>query len=214
MGGAELEALKVYGPEAFTLAPDRNEVFGWLSCSEEQPCRAAFEEAWQEALRLLPEVIEPRGVIARGGKEILTVFVTLGAKPEKYMDRLFREGRYVLGSLLSTLCDEMLFQMDGQITGLLLALLEDEGLYPADRMEPGVDEPPELQRKRFLPMREVLPEVRISDRGTIFPTKSMMYGVALSHEPNGMTNLHDCSRCEQTDCLYRSAEYRKTAKKA
>lgn len=203
-----MERLTVLSAERFALQPDRDEVFGWLQCNAQAACHAAFAADWEPAVRLLRENMAPCAAIAREGGDSLTVFLTLGAAVERRIDLLFSRGEYVLGSLLNTLCDEMLFQMDAQAAEMLRALLAAEHLHMADRQEPVLDFSAAEQRRRFAPMQALFPAVRISEHGTISPAKSMMYGVTLSREACGVTSLHDCARCSQLNCPYRTAERR------
>ena len=94
--------------------------------------------------------------------------------------------------------------MDRQAGTLLEKALAPEGLHIAGLMEPMVDLDPRELTRRVQPLFGAFPYVRISRRGTLFPTKSMMYSIALAREGCGHHSLHDCSRCRQTNCLYRS----------
>ncbi len=199
-----MDELTVFGPECFELKPDREEVFKWLQCGEGLPCRGVFADAWDEAVSLLYAVIRANAVLIRNADGAVSVFLTLGPDAEAGVTRLFRQQRYVAASLLNTLCDEMLFQMDRQAGTLLEKALAPEGLHIAGLMEPMVDLDPQELTRRVQPLFRAFPYVRISRRGTLFPTKSMMYSIALAREGCGHHSLHDCSRCRQTNCLYRS----------
>lgn len=197
-----MDEVTVFGSEHFTLHPDAPEVFGWLGCAENMPCFAAFSGAWTEAEHLLRESIHPQAALAEHG-DLVTVFLTLGSACENCVDTLFQQQKYVLASLLNTLCDEMLFQMNHQFSDLLRQRLQAEHRYMAARLEPGVDFPPDIQRQRFLPLQTIFPDVKISDTGILTPAKSMMYCVTLTQHECDITNLHDCSKCSQKDCIYR-----------
>ena len=197
-----MDKVTVYGPEHFAPRPDAPEAFGWLGCGEDTPCHAVFREAWPEAVRLLRADAGPRAATAEHG-DLLTVFLTLGPEPEKRVDSLFERQAYVLASLLNTLCDQMLFQMNHTFSEMLRRELNAEGRYMADRLEPGAGFRPEAQRLRFAPLREAFPEARISGSGILTPAKSMMYCVRISGHVCDQTMLHDCSKCSQKNCLYR-----------
>lgn len=197
----------MFGPERFALRPDRGEVFAWLQCGEALPCRAAFEAEWGAATAALRESMLPCAAVWREGA-LMTVFVTLGAAAEERITALFREEAYVRGSLLNTMCDEMLFQMDEQMAALLQEMLAGEGLYIEKRLEPQVDLSPAELIGRFAPLRSALPFARVSEAGTLSPTKSMMYCLTLSGHRCEQHALHDCARCRQKDCLYRDPKTR------
>ena len=199
-----MDKVTILGPEHFHLQPDAPEVFGWMGCGKNMPCRAAFDAAWPEAAALLQRNMLPRAALSEH-EELLTVFLTLGAGPENRVDSLFAEHKYVLASLLNTLCDQMLFQMNHQFSDLLQRRLNAEHHYMAERQEPGVDFSPDIQRKRFAPLQSAFPEVKISSSGILTPAKSMMYCVTLTQQACEQTGLHDCSKCGQKDCIYRKA---------
>lgn len=198
-----MDSLMLFGAEAFDLRPDRQEVFGWLRCEAELPCYDAFLSAWPKAVSVLREHARPRAGLCLAGEEAMTVFLTLGTAVEKQVDVLFQQGEYVLASLLNTLCDEILFQCNHQLSSRLQELLAAEHRFFAARLEPGVDYAPDLQRRFFEPLRAVFPEARISETGVLSPAKSMMYRVVLSRQDCGEHALHDCSKCSQKDCPYR-----------
>lgn len=197
-----MDKVALFGPEHFSLRPDAPEVYGWLGCGENMPCHGAYREAWPEAAALLREHMRPQAALAEHG-ELLTVFMTLGIAPETQVDALFARQEYVLASLLNTLCDQMLFQMNHQFSALLQEKLNAEHRYMAERLEPGIDFSPEVQRQRFAPLQSAFPDVKISASGMLTPAKSMMYCVALSFHACDQTKLHDCSKCSQKDCIYR-----------
>lgn len=200
-----MERITVFGTEDFTLTPDRDEVFGWMRCSADLPCFDIFCGAWDQAVSLLAEHAQPRAALCRDGKEQLTVFLTLGKAAEDCVETLFQRREYVLASLLNTLCDQALFQMNHQLSARLQVLLAVEHRYMASRQEPGIDYAPAEQRQRFEPLRQALPGADISQSGVLSPAKSMMYGVTLSSRFCGETVLHDCTRCSQRDCPYRKS---------
>ena len=199
-----MEQLTVFGLESFTLQPDREEVFQWLQCEERLPCYDAFSGSWDEAVSLLNDCVSPHAALLRDGDKAVTVFVTLGPEAEACITGLFEQQRYVMASLLNTLCDEMLFQMDRQAVILLEEALVPEDLHVTAWLEPMVDLSPQDLAKRLQPLLSAFPYARISHQGMLFPTKSMMYCVPLSHDGCQQPSLHDCSRCGQKNCLYRS----------
>lgn len=197
-----MDKVTVFGSERFHLQPDAPEVFGWLGCDKTMPCYAAFDVAWPTAEELLQRDMRPRAALAEHD-DLLTVFLTLGVAPENRVNDLFDQQKYVLGSLLNTLCDEMLFQMNHQFSDMIQKELNAEHRFMAERLEPGVDFSPELQRQRFAPLQAAFPDVKISASGILTPAKSMMYCVTLTCHACEQTGLHDCSKCSQKDCIYR-----------
>ena len=204
MGDERMEKLTVYSGDCFPVQPDQAEVFGWLQCGADLPCRAAYESAWEPAVKLLKQTAAPQAAVLRDGTDCLTILLTLGSRAEEEASRLFRQREYILGSILNVLCDELLFQMDGRALVLLQTDLKEEGLSVSARAEPGGGFSVADQRLSLERMKQVIPEVRLSEHGIIFPTKSMMYRVMLSHRDCGHVSLHDCAKCPQKDCLYRS----------
>ncbi len=198
-----MEGLTVFGPERFALLPNRDKVFAWLGCDGDIPCRQAFERAWPMAAAALSACMRPQAAVARHPDGTLTVFLTLSPEPESRMSELFRRGEYVLGSLLNTMSDEVLFQMNQQASALLSGMLREERFYAHSRLEPCVDLPAAVQREKLLPIQSALPFARISETGILFPTKSMMYVITVSDEPCHMDALHDCAACGQANCPYR-----------
>ena len=198
-----MESMTLFGPERFSLIPNREKVFGWLGCDRESPCRVAFERAWASAAAALSECVAPQAAFAREAGGALTVFLTLGPHVEARMTALFRNREYVTGSLMNTMSDELLFQMDGQAAALVSAMLRSERVYAAARLEPGIDLTTEVQRQKLTPIRKALPFARISESGVIYPTKSMMYVITVSDEFCHLETLHDCASCGQVNCIYR-----------
>ena len=193
----------IFGADRFTLEPDRDEVFAWLQCRRGLDCLPAFENEWKPALRLLEETMHPLAATLRKTQHALTVFLTIGPEAERRVGALFGEEKYILGSLLNTLCDEMLFPMDRQMATVLRRELLPEHLYMAERLEPRVHLSPETLQADFRPLQQVVPFARVSDSGVLYPAKSMLYRVTLSGQADAVLALHDCARCDQLDCLYR-----------
>ena len=197
-----MEKQMIFPANRFRLVPDRDEVFAWLQC-DAGLCRAAFEREWTPALQLLEETMAPMAVCAQRNANALTVFLTIGMETEKRVTALFREERYILGSLLNTLCDEMLFQMDSQLANALQRELAAEHLYMAERLEPRVHLSPETLQADFSGLQSMAPFARVTASGVLYPAKSMLYRIVLTGEPRSVSALHDCARCNQADCLYR-----------
>ena len=206
MGDEQMEKITIYSGECFPLQPDREEVFGWLRCGEDLPCRAAHESAWDQAVTLLRQTAAPRAVALRAEADSLILLLTLGERAESQASRLFRLREYILGSLLNVLCDELLFQMDHRLTLLLQRDLAEEGLAMTARTEPGPGFPVAEQRRFLSMMEHEIPDIRLSEHGVISPAKSMMFRVTLSQGDQGCVSLHDCANCPQKKCLYRSVK--------
>ena len=200
-----MEGIAVFGPERFSLRPNQERVFRWLGCDGDIPCRQAFERAWGAATAALAECAQPQAATSRGEDGAITVFLTLGHGPEQRMAALFRRDEYVAGSLLNTLSDEMLFQMDQQAASLVSGMLRAEHVYAHSRLEPGVGLAADAQRERLLPIQGALPFARISGTGILYPTKSMMYVITVSEQPCQLDMLHDCATCGQINCIYRDS---------
>ena len=196
--------ITVLGKETFIPRPDRAEVFAWLRCGEDAPCRGAYERAWDGAAGMLLKEADPHAVILREKPDRLILLITLGRRPEERVSALFREGRYIEGEVLNVLCDQMLFQMDDRAEHVLRDLLAREGLSMGIRLEPGNGLGRDEQRHFFGRIGSMFPDARLTEHGALFPAKSMMYAVTLSRESCGI-RLHDCSRCPRTDCLYRKS---------
>ena len=195
--------MTLFGPERFSLHPNRQKVFGWLGCDRDIPCRRAFERAWEPAAAALMECVRPQAAVARGVGGAMTVFLTLGTMVGERITAHFRRQEYVAGSLMNTMSDELLFQMDGQAAALVSAMLRAERVYASARLEPGIDLTADAQRRALLPVQKAIPFAKISDTGVIYPTKSMMYVITVSDQPCRMDTLHDCASCGQRDCVYR-----------
>ena len=204
MGKENMERITVYSREHFPIQPEQAEVFRWLQCGGELPCRAAYESAWDQAVILLRQTAAPQAAVLREEKRRLTILLTLGSQAESLASRLFQRKEYITGSLLNVLCDELLFQMDHRADLLLQRDLAEEGLSVAERAEPGFGLSVKDQRRSLIQMEHVMPDVRISEHGMISPAKSMMYRVTLSRQGCGNMLLHDCANCPQKDCMYRS----------
>ena len=201
-----MEKITVYAGDCFPIQPDRAEVFGWLQCGGDLPCRAAYESAWDQAADMLRETAVPRAAVLREDADLLTILLTLGSQADSLASRLFQRQEYITGSLLNVLCDELLFQMDRRAFVLLQRELTAEGLSMTARAEPGTGLSIAEQRHCLSQMARVIPNVRISEHGIIFPAKSMMYRLTLSRQGCGNLSLHDCENCPQKDCMYRSVK--------
>ncbi len=206
MGDERMDKITVYSGECFPIRPDREEVFGWLQCGGDMPCRGAYESAWDHAADLLRQTAEPRAAVLREEEDRLTILLTIGGRAETHASRLFQEREYIAGSLLNVLCDELLFQMDSRASELLQRALTMEGLFAAGRAEPGTGMSVAEQRRSLARLEHAMPGMRISEHGIISPTKSMMYRLTLSRRNCGGLALHDCAKCPQKECLYRSVK--------
>ena len=199
-----MEKIKMFGAEYFRLIPKQEEVFGWLQCTSNLPCRGAYEAAWEETVALLQKEISPSVVILFEKNQWLDVVLTLGPEAETEASELFKKGKCIHGSLMNVICDEILFQLDGQATVLLEQELAKEGLFMGAHLEPGIGLDQEEQRKALEQMHDALPFLGLSSHGILSPAKSMMYRVMLSYSHCAHSALHDCSQCNQLDCLYRT----------
>ncbi len=206
MGDERMEKITVYSGDCFPVRPDREEVFSWLQCGGERPCREAYEAAWDHAAALLRQTAAPRAAVLREDKDLLTILLTIGGQAEARSSLLFQRQEYIAGSLLNVLCDELLFQMDRRASVLLQRALTEEGLSMISRAEPGNGLSAADQRRCLARMEHEMPGIRISEHGIISPAKSMMYRLTLSHQGCGSISLHDCAACPQKDCMYRKAK--------
>ena len=201
-----MEKIKLFGAECFRLVPNREEVFGWLQCTPDLPCRATYEAAWKETVALLQKDIRTSVVSLRETDKWLDVVLTLGPDVEIKASELFKQGKCIHGSLMNVICDELLFQLDNQAGALLEKELAKEGLFLGTHLEPGIGLDQKEQRKALEQMRKVLPFLSLSCHGILSPAKSMMYRVMLSEVHCLHSALHDCSLCSQKDCPYRTAD--------
>lgn|GEM_PF-3523115 len=207
-----MEKTTILTKECFRLVPDRDEAFLWLDCSSSIPCRSAFESQWDTAIRILERTSDPNAVIIRGEEKGLSVFVSVGPEAEKAVDSLFSQGEYILASLVNTLCDQRLFQIDHLTASYLTDSLKKEHLYLAERKDPAQEELPQEAVKQLAVIKGILPWAGITESGILMPTKSMFYRIGLSRQACSTDTLHDCSACPQTDCLYRDKAYRITSR--
>ena len=204
MGDECMEKLTVYTGDRFPIQPDQAEVFGWLQCGADLPCRSAYESAWDRTAAMLRQTAAPQAAVLREGEDRLTLLLTLGRQAESLSSRLFQEQDYIAGSLLNVLCDELLFQMERRASVLLQQDLAKEGLCIAARAEPGIGLTVADQRRCLAQIEHVIPDVHLSEHGVLSPAKSMMYRISLSRHGCGPISLHDCANCPQKECLYRS----------
>ena len=199
-----MEKIKLFGAEYFRLVPNQEEVFGWLQCTQDMPCRTAFEDAWKETVALLQKNTRTSVVILQETDKWLDVVLTLGPDAEIKASELFKQGKCIHGSLMNVICDELLFQLDNQVGVLLEKEFAKDGLFLGTHLEPGIGLEQEEQRKALEQMCQVLPFLSLSCHGILSPAKSMMYRVMLSEAHCTHSALHDCSLCSQRDCLYRT----------
>ncbi len=199
-----MEKIKLIGAEYFNLVPDQEEVFGWLKCTPNLPCRTVYEAVWDETVDLLQKSIRTSVVILYERDKWLDVVLSLGPDAEVEASKQFKKGKCIQGSLMNVLCDELLFQLDKQVAALLELELAKEGLFLGQQLEPGIGFGKEEQRKALEQMRALLPFLSLSCHGVLSPAKSMMYRVMLSRTHCAHSALHDCSQCSQKDCLYRT----------
>ena len=201
-----MESLSIQSAGSFQDMPSRDTVLGWLGCAPDAPCHAVFSGAYDTAVSRLRNCMQPCAVLVRGDPRSLTVFLSLGPEPEKTTGALFAAGEYILGSVMDTLCDGTLFQMDRTIAGILEKKLEDEHRYLSAREDPGESFPLSEQVQAIQSVRTVLPYVSISGHGILTPVKSMLIRVRLSETPCAISSLHDCSMCTQEGCVYRDTQ--------
>ena len=195
------EKMMVLEKEAFHLEPNREEVYQWLRLQPQLPVWKAFDREWERALALFGQKVWFRGFAWLRGESEAAVFLTLGGEVDRAVEQAFAQGQYVLASLLNTLADQSLFQMDMQAGRLLEERWSLQGKYIGARTEAPMDYP--LERQRALLAEKNLPGVTVYESGLFQPTKSLLYCLAITNQPVQGQSTHDCSRCEKTNCPYR-----------
>lgn len=196
------ERMIVFQAGDFSLPLVKAELYRWIGAAPDLPAFDAYEAAWADAAARFRAVCAPRCCALADEGDVLTVFLTLGSGPEEAAEQAAAGRRYVAASLLNTMADQALFQMDMQAGRLLEQRLGREGWYIDRRMEAPLDYPIARQRALLAPIAcaagaEALPT------GLFKPVKSMMYRLSLTRTPSKGQATHDCSRCEKAGCPYR-----------
>ena len=197
------ETTIVLTADAFSLAPDRAELFRWLKCPEDLPAHRAFLEARDEARACFERLCAPLCLAHLTPEGQATVFLTAGAALEAEVDRCFARGACAQAALLNLMADQALFEMDGQAAKLLETRLAAQGLYIAARREAPIDFPLALQRRLFAPLAPSAPGISVTEAGVFRPVKSMLFCLDTTPTPCHGQAAHDCSRCRMQHCPYR-----------
>lgn len=126
----------------------------------------------------------------------------------KAVDSLLERGDFLEGYLLNDLSNEILFNASNQMNREIDARLRAAGCHLSCRYSPG-EGALELRHQATLLARfrgeAVLGHIALTDTYMLTPEKSMLYLYGADPSLPWIPVEHDCSRCQNVTCIFRTA---------
>lgn len=206
----------------FPIEMDRDRVLFLMDCKEDNPVYEQVDEEYQSLRLSLNEYIEPTAGLILGtitqelandelaeADEAVFVLLSVGKKGSEYVSELFMQGDYLRGMVADAMLDEYLFQMDLAIKPQLIQLARSAGKGIAKRLEApnGIGMQAQKRIHELLNAEETM-HITINQSLMYDPIKSMGLVYLLSENADEFHVEHDCSKCRQKECRFKSGKER------
>lgn len=139
----------------------------------------------------------------------ITCLSTCSESITKAISQLIDQGDFLEGYLLNDLVNEMLFDGSEQMNRQIAAAMKESNCHLTRRFSPGEQELDlEYQSVLLDAFRGIpsLSHVRLTESYMLYPEKSMLYLFGADFSNPEISVEHDCSKCPNTSCFFRSTE--------
>lgn len=125
--------------------------------------------------------------------------------PEKILEEMYRQEKYLEAWLFDALLNLYVFQGAEQLTAKIESLYEQKGFFLTECLTPGDGEIPLKRQKNllFLMKKEENLPVEINDGYMLKPEKSLLFAFGAKKNMERQKNIHHCQQCHRKDCLFR-----------
>lgn len=197
---------------------DRAAVLRAMQCSVDSPaCKTVVREYEKIYPRIFP-ILKPVGIVGmdrlpasaetaqyRAGLPVIYMCTSIGGTAVAESRSAFQEGNYLEGLLWDTMADCALFSLEKAAVEQLRAFCAENGVGICAQLSAPEDIPMSIQRviwerlelkKRF--------GIHISDGYMFDPVKTVCTVFVLTEDSDIFQAGHDCRKCGNTGCLFRS----------
>ena len=202
---------------------DKETAFQLMDCRKDNPLYEEMEILYEELNSDLKKLIAPEMILgfcdAKGlfgeksvwaGKEFALVLCTLGDKISRYISDLFGNGEYLKGTLADAMADSCLFSVEEEWKEILRGECRRRKRGIAKRMEAPGDFPTENHKRLWELLEGEQIGVTLTSGYMFEPVKTCGYLFLLSKDCGDNNVDHDCSRCENRNCILRKTNNKTT----
>ena len=139
----------------------------------------------------------------------ITCLSTCSEGITKAIAKLLDQGDFLEGYILNDLVNEMLFNASDQMNRQISAAMAEKDCHLTRRLSPGEQELGlEYQSVLLSAFRDTpaVSHVRLTESYMLYPEKSMLYLFGADPSNPEISVEHDCGKCPNTSCFFRSTE--------
>ena len=201
---------------------DRNRIFRRLHIQPDtsayryaEAVFPALERTARQQLRMTHCYAVEEGAPPMGVPEVdrcryhITCLSTCSEGITAAITQLLERGDFLEGYILNDLANELLFNASDQMNRQISSVMSESGCHLTRRFSPGEQELGlEYQPVLLSAFRDVpaLSHVRLTESYMLHPEKSMLYLFGADCSNPEISIEHDCSKCPNTSCFFRSTE--------
>lgn len=190
------------------IRPDRESVYEYAAEIFPRLERIAAEEAELLCGYTLAPLDRAAGIPLSDGCEGLAVcFVCCSNRIEEKIKAMIAEGELLEGYILNDLANDILFSASDDMNCRLREELHRQDCGMTERLTPGEGSLTLAQQQTLLDiLKAKYPELplTLTERCMLQPERSMLYAYGFGRQLPDRPVDHDCSRCTNESCYYRS----------
>ena len=205
--------------ENLQVSMEKETAFQLMDCRRDNPLYGELENLYEELNCELQNLIEPKMIldfsgaadifgdsIDWNGEEFAVVLCTLGDKVSDYVSALFESGEYLKGTLADAMADSCLFAVEEEWKEILCGECRRRRRGIAKRMEAPGDFLTEYHKSIWELLKGEQIGVKLTSGYMFSPVKTCCYLFLLSKDCSDNNADHDCSRCENRNCVLRKID--------
>lgn len=205
------------------VSMEKDTAFGLMDLRKDNPLYEEMENLYEELEYELHNLIEPKMLLGISdgtdlfgdrrdeyGKEYACLLCTLGSKISNYIAGLFDAGEYLKGTLADAMADSCLFAAEEEWKKILRLECGKRKQGIAKRMEAPRDFPMEYQKRIWELLKGERMGVTLTSGFMFSPVKTCCFLFLLSKDCGEKHLDHDCSRCENVDCVLKKQQMTKS----
>lgn len=196
----------------------RENVLNLIDCFEDSPIYEEVVDEYETILKEANALLKPQAVlevkdadalsavdVKYTSQKVIYAVQTVGKEISDYVSSLFQSGNYLAGMVANAMADDMLFQMDKDITVAVKNICKAEKKGVSARCEAPKDMVMEAQRI-IVDATNSTETIGVDATSSYMlnPVKSTAGIYLLDDSEIHMNIEHDCSTCPRLDCKQRS----------
>lgn len=192
--------------DKFNIQICQENVLSMIDCFEDSPIYDDVIEEFAIIRQKVSGILKPRAVLKLDGKPSQKIYavITVGKEISDYVSSLFESGNYLGGMIADAMADDMLFQMESEITHAVSGICKKEKKGISARIEAPNDVPMETQKEIVVATDSVKEiGVDVTESYMLNPVKSEAHIYLLDDDETRMNMEHDCNKCTNSECKMR-----------